>query len=146
MNLNTGRIVHRRKFTPLPITDNVIRRVHELAIHDGQKLIDNGMPSIEWRPGVPVEDVDDEEVVPVYDTPEDEENELIVDDDDECNVPSQIPDNDDLVQSEDGNDDLSKSGSMGSEHNDDENIDDDEDIDDEVEQHNEENMVDIDTQ
>ena len=145
MSLNTGRIVDWRKVTPLPITDNVIRRVHELAKHDGQKLIDNGMPSIEWRPGVPVEDVDDEEVVPVYDTPEDEENELIVDDDDEYSVPSQIPDDDDLVQSEDANDDRTKSSSTGSEHNDDEDIDNDEDIDDEVEQHYEKKIVDIDT-
>ena len=34
---NTGRIIYRRKLTPLPITNNVIRQVHELAKKDKQK-------------------------------------------------------------------------------------------------------------
>ena len=51
MSLNTGQLPYRRQFTILYITDNVIARMNELKKRDKQPLINNGTPSVEWRPG-----------------------------------------------------------------------------------------------
>ena len=56
MNLNTGRVLWRRKFTELPITDLVIQQVHALATHDKQRTIIGGYPLFEWRPGHGIDD------------------------------------------------------------------------------------------
>ena len=56
LNLNTGRVIHRRQFTEIPITDLVINRVHQLAITDKQRNIVGGSPLIEWRPGLSIDD------------------------------------------------------------------------------------------
>ena len=61
MSLNTGRLIHRRQFQILPITDEVIRRVHEIAKRGNQLVIDNGELLVEWRLGLPINMVNDDE-------------------------------------------------------------------------------------
>ena len=60
INLNTGRVIYRRQFTVLPIADHVITRVHDLGVRDKLPTITGGCPLIEWRPGHPVQDADDD--------------------------------------------------------------------------------------
>ena len=60
LSLSTGREVHGRTFTPLPITDEVIARVAELAAAQGQPVIHDGRLLYEWMPGVPITDDDAE--------------------------------------------------------------------------------------
>ncbi len=60
LSLSTGREVHGRTFTPLPITDEVIARVAELAAAQGQPIIHDGRLLYEWMPGVPITDDDAE--------------------------------------------------------------------------------------
>ena len=52
-------------FTTLPITDEVIERVAELAAAQGQPIIHDGRLLYEWRPGVPIAD-DDAELEDYY--------------------------------------------------------------------------------
>jgi len=65
LSLSTGREVHGRTFTPLPITDEVIARVTELAAAQGQPVIHDGRLLYEWMPGVPITD-DDAELEDYY--------------------------------------------------------------------------------
>ena len=36
MNLNTGKRIHRRKWTPITMTDEVVKRVEQLGIRNNQ--------------------------------------------------------------------------------------------------------------
>ena len=65
LSLSTGREVHGRTFTPLPITDEVIARVAELGAAQGQPVIHDGRLLFEWMPGVPITD-DDAELEDYY--------------------------------------------------------------------------------
>jgi len=58
LSLSTGKEVYGRTFTPLPITDEVIERVAELAAAQGQPVIHDGRLLYEWRAGVPITDDD----------------------------------------------------------------------------------------
>ena len=49
-------------FTELPITDLVIRQVHNLAARDKQKSIAGGCPLLEWYPGTPIPDEDSDDI------------------------------------------------------------------------------------
>ena len=60
MNLNTGRLLWRRRFTKLLIADLVIQRVHQLATNDKQKTIVGGNTLVEQRPGVTIPEDDDQ--------------------------------------------------------------------------------------
>jgi len=60
LSLSTGIQVHGRTFTPLPITDEVIDRVAELAEAQGQPIVHDGCLLYEWRPGMPINDDDAE--------------------------------------------------------------------------------------
>ena len=64
LSLCTGKIVCRKQYTVLPMTELVIRRVHELAELEGQPLIRNGCPDFEWGPNDPINDGDNEEDAP----------------------------------------------------------------------------------
>ena len=61
MSLKTGRLIHRRQFKVLPITDELKRRVHEIAKRGNQLVIDNGELLVEWRLGLPINMVNDDE-------------------------------------------------------------------------------------
>ena len=84
VSLNTGKLIHRRQCKALPITDEVIRRVHELTKRDNQSTIDKGEISVEWRPGLPINSIREENGVgAVYDQIGREGNEIDVNTDDD---------------------------------------------------------------
>ena len=56
MSPQTGRIIHRKHFTVLPITEALITQVGNLAAAENQPLIVENCPLLEWRPGVPIAD------------------------------------------------------------------------------------------
>ena len=56
MSLYTGKRIHSYAWTVLPITDDVVARVHELASLEKQPLIKKGQPFFEWNPGIPIAD------------------------------------------------------------------------------------------
>ena len=47
MSLATGEEIHGYTWNVLPMTDDVIKRVHELVIEDGQPLITENF-TYEW--------------------------------------------------------------------------------------------------
>ena len=59
MSLTTGTVIQRHQWTELPITDDAIARVHELAIEQNQPLLEGDSPRFEWSPNQPL-DGDDE--------------------------------------------------------------------------------------
>jgi len=60
MSLDTGRVIHSHSWQELPIDDFVISRVHDLASREGQPLLVDGYPVLEFVPGVPIRDIDQE--------------------------------------------------------------------------------------
>ena len=60
MSLNTGKRLHRQNWTPLPMGEEVIARVHFLAEKEGRKKVTNNF-NFEWRPGIAVAEVPTEE-------------------------------------------------------------------------------------
>ena len=63
MSLTTGRKLARNQWTPLPITSDVIERVHQMAQAQRQKEITGGNLLFEWGPNdeVPDDDADAED-------------------------------------------------------------------------------------
>jgi hypothetical protein len=68
LNLDTGKIITRRNIRPVPVTNQIINRVHELADADGMKHLrvtdkyDNKLLPAAWLAGVDYdENLDDEE-------------------------------------------------------------------------------------
>ena len=59
MSLKTGHKLHGYKWVELPISDEVIRRVEQLAAEQGQPLMENG-PIFEWTPGEIIADPEDD--------------------------------------------------------------------------------------
>jgi hypothetical protein len=86
MNLLTGKVLHRRKFTELPITQDVIHQVEHLASLEKQPPIKDGCPQFGWT----AEDtIDDEEIDDDEDANDDD-----VDANDGGNNDDDFPDND----------------------------------------------------
>ena len=56
MSLTTGKRLHRRNWTILPMGQEIIEQVHKLADTEGRKNIVNNL-SFEWRPGENMNDV-----------------------------------------------------------------------------------------
>ena len=56
MSLTTGKRLHRRNWTILPMGQEIIEQVHKLADTEGRKNIVNNL-SFEWRPGENINDV-----------------------------------------------------------------------------------------
>ena len=120
MSLYSGKEIHSYKWKELPINDEVIDRVHELAISEKQKVLLEQTPLFEWRPGILFDDVlEDVEDVKEREDPElqneievlmaeeedadnDNENDraLISEDED---VP--VPDLEEIVESNESDDD-----------------------------------------
>ena len=61
MSLESGSKIHSNKWKELPIGDDVISRVHDLAKHENKKKVRDGNLRFEWAPGIPIEQVDEEE-------------------------------------------------------------------------------------
>ena len=96
MSLLSGRKIHAHKFTPLPISKQVIDRVHKLAKDEGQPSLNrNGKKGLifEWYPGVEVRDIDEQDRIEaewiqhqqgnIHEFPEDA---VIIEDDDDVTV------------------------------------------------------------
>ena len=65
MSLLSGRKIHAHKWKALPMTDEVIDRVHELGENEGQPALNrNGNRELifEWYPGVPVRDLEEHDM------------------------------------------------------------------------------------
>ena len=75
MSLATGKRISRGQWTPLPIPEEAIMRVEEIATTEGQPLIQNSRIIVEWRPDQPFEDSDDIDYV--YDDVGEEDEELL---------------------------------------------------------------------
>jgi hypothetical protein len=56
MNLYTGKRLHAYKWTELPIDDDVIDMVKQLATAEKGPIIKSKYPMFEWAPGIPIED------------------------------------------------------------------------------------------
>ena len=56
MSLFTGKQVNSKPWTEIPMTEEVIERVEDLAKKDGQPLMADGYPIFKRRPGVQIED------------------------------------------------------------------------------------------
>jgi len=74
ISLTSGKEIHGRTFTPLPVTDEVIGRVEEMAEQQGLPIVHDGQLLYEWRPGQLIDDGDHD-----LEEPEDE----IIDDEDD---------------------------------------------------------------
>ena len=57
---STEKLLKRHKFQILPVTDDAIQHVHELAMIKKQPFIISDCPIIEWRPNVMIETYDDD--------------------------------------------------------------------------------------
>jgi hypothetical protein len=56
MSLHTGKKLHSYEWEELPIDDDVIARVEELAREQDAPIMTDGYPMFEWMPGVPILD------------------------------------------------------------------------------------------
>ena len=81
MSLDSGKRINSRKWTPLPITSEVIARVDELVTSSKQDVLVNNLPTFEWSRGVSVADqiIPYEEEVPVHDEEADDPHVPIID-------------------------------------------------------------------
>ena len=55
MSLNTGKRLHRRNWTPLPMGEEIIVWVHALAEEQGRSKVINNF-NFEWRPGTTIKE------------------------------------------------------------------------------------------
>lgn len=58
MSPDTGRIINTGQWVELPITAEVVDRVHVMAEAEGQPDLVDGSPIFEWAPGIRIEDED----------------------------------------------------------------------------------------
>lgn len=68
LSLTTGKVLHRRAWTVLPMSNDVIKRLETLAEAEGQPMIRNSCPAFEYSPGYAVPDDDDDIILPSTDT------------------------------------------------------------------------------
>ena len=69
MPLMTGERLNRRSWTILPMVIDVIARVEEIALQQGQPLLKREGALFEWRPGVPILDGPPDEELPILGRP-----------------------------------------------------------------------------
>ena len=60
MSLATRKQLHVFIWTELPISDQVISRVNNLATNQKQPEMTKGYPFFEWSPGIPITDKDNQ--------------------------------------------------------------------------------------
>ena len=130
MNIHTGKMIHKYRFTELSTPQHVIDKVHDLAVEEGApNLDDDGCPFFEWEIGAPVND-DHEPIIDKVPVPDDEAKSS--DTDDNRDEDEDTDDNDDNTSTESesnhppsSDDDDSRSDHDDSDDNDDELISDD---------------------
>ena len=77
VSLDTGKKINRRKFTELPITEAVIKRVEAITEREGQPKIKNRCPLFEWEVGITIDDDENQEDYDEdYEYTPDEDNEF----------------------------------------------------------------------
>ena len=54
MSLYSGKRIHGYKWKTLPIDENVIARVEQMAEKEEQPIMNKGMPCFEWAPGMQI--------------------------------------------------------------------------------------------
>ncbi len=62
MSLETGRKLHGYQREVLPMDEWVIKRVEDIAREEGQPKLVNKTPIFEWAPGVPIDQIVEEDV------------------------------------------------------------------------------------
>jgi hypothetical protein len=72
MSLVSGRQVSRYQWTALPITEQAIARVEQIAAEEEQPWIQTAGLLVEWRPDQPFEDDDDPDYIYTPEVDEDE--------------------------------------------------------------------------
>ena len=82
MSLATGARISRHQWTEVPITQDVINRVEELAAEQEQPII-NGELVFEWAPNVPIEDPENVDDAADDDDEENDGNDDLHNDEDE---------------------------------------------------------------
>ena len=106
MSLHTGKRLHSYEWEELPIDDEVINRVEELA--GNQKVMTDKYPQFAWEPGFPIVDNEDE---PLKNLPElmnyDDDNDDDEDDDGDDNDDENYNDNEFSVTDNDNTDSAS---------------------------------------
>ena len=73
MSLRTGKLLHRRNYTTLPLSNDIIDRVHAIAADENQPILSDHCPVFEFDIGSLVLDSDDDDVdssAITFDTPE----------------------------------------------------------------------------
>ena len=72
MNFETGKRIHRYRFTELSMPQHVIDKVHELAdAEGGPDLDDDGCPLFEWEIGASVNAKNEETIENAVPVPND---------------------------------------------------------------------------
>ena len=61
MSLLSGKRIHSHNWTELPIDNDVIARVKELASKENQPELPDKSPIFEWTPGIEIEPIDKED-------------------------------------------------------------------------------------
>ena len=83
MNLYTGKRLHSYNWEELPIDNDTIERVEELAKNEKAKRLTDNYPLFEWAPGVPIVD----EILPL---PDEADNNNIKDSNNDANVDNEV--------------------------------------------------------
>ena len=65
MSLYTGKLLHSYQQTELPIDDDVIAQVRDLAEEENAKKTTDNYPIFEWAPGVLITENVSEEYKPI---------------------------------------------------------------------------------
>ena len=60
MSIATRKQIYAFVWTELPINDQVVSRLNDLATEKKQPEMIKGYPIFEWIPGIPITDKDDE--------------------------------------------------------------------------------------
>ena len=82
MNLYTGKRLHSYNWEELPIDDETIDRVEELAKNEKAKKLTDNYPLFEWAPGVPILD----ELIPLPEEVHNTNNDTSNDNNDDANI------------------------------------------------------------
>ena len=135
MSLHSGKQIHSKKWTELPIDQEVIDRVEELGADEGQPEMQLGQPIFEWIPGTNIDDVEQEDYDnDVQDEVYEYEVEEVYDDtfeDPDGEQGANEENNDDMMDVMNNDEDQRNVNANNDENNDDENDNDDTDNDDE---------------
>ena len=76
MSLHSGKQINIYEWQELPIDDDVINRVEEIAEEQNAAMMTDGYPMFEWMPGVQIDDENDTENENEIDSEEESNSEI----------------------------------------------------------------------